>query len=85
MESILSFQTLLNILSKAGEEVVSDDNKIIVFLTFISATAVLAYATVANHPQLETLFISYCLIFSGLKVSKGIVDTIQKRKDKPNE
>lgn len=62
----------------------SDDNKVIVFLTFLAATGVLIYAAVANHPQLETLFISYCLIFSGLKVSKGIVDTIQQsKKEKP--
>lgn len=68
---------------KDGQSTVSD-NKLIVFLTFIVASVVLMYSAYTGNEHLDTLFITYCIAFPSLKVTKGYVDTMQKKKGDPD-
>lgn len=56
-----------------------DDTKIISIGAFLVATAVLIATALKDSSQLEGLYWIYCLAFAGLKVSKGVVTTMQKR------
>lgn len=56
-----------------------DDTKVISLGAFIVATIVLIVIAWRDASQLGEIYWIYCLAFAGLKVSKGIVTTFQKR------
>lgn len=56
-----------------------DDTKLISLGAFIVATIVLLVIAVRDPSALGEIYWIYCLAFAGLKVSKGIVTTFQKR------
>ena len=58
-----------------------DLNKATLFLTTIAGILLTAYAVIVQASFAETLFIAMIGAGAGTTVSKGIVDTIQMRKD----
>lgn len=61
-----------------------DDTKLISLGAFIVATIVLIVVAIRDAGQLSEIYWIYCLAFAGLKVSKGIVSTMQKRDELTN-
>lgn len=58
-----------------------DLNKTTLFLTTVAGILLTAYAVIVEASFAETLFIAMIGAGAGTTVSKGIVDTIQMRKD----
>ncbi|GAA5097315.1 hypothetical protein [Wohlfahrtiimonas larvae] len=56
-----------------------DDTKLISLGAFIVATIVLIIVALRDPTALSEIYWIYCLAFAGLKISKGIVTTLQKR------
>lgn len=61
-----------------------DDTKVISIGAFIVATIVLLVIAWRDASQLGEIYWIYCLAFAGLKISKGIVTTFQKRDELAN-
>lgn len=61
-----------------------DDTKLISLGAFIVATIVLLVIAWRDPTALGEIYWIYCLAFAGLKVSKGIVSTMQKRDELTN-
>lgn len=58
-----------------------DLNKTTLFLTTVAGILLTAYAVIVEASFAETLFIAMIGAGAGTTVSKGIVDTIQMKKD----
>lgn len=58
-----------------------DLNKTTLFLTTVAGILLTAYAVIVEASFAETLFIAMIGAGAGTTVSKGIVDTIQMRKE----
>ncbi len=56
-----------------------DDTKLISLGAFVMATIVLIIVALRDPTALSEIYWIYCLAFAGLKISKGIVTTFQKR------
>lgn len=67
--------------SSDGKELRLDLNKTTLFLTSVSGILLTAYAVIVQASFAEVMFITMMGIGAGTTVSKGVVDTIQKRKD----
>ncbi|OYQ85406.1 hypothetical protein [Wohlfahrtiimonas chitiniclastica] len=61
-----------------------DDTKVMSLGAFVVATIVLLVIAVRDPSALGEIYWIYCLAFAGLKVSKGIVSTMQKRDELSN-
>ncbi|GAA5097427.1 hypothetical protein [Wohlfahrtiimonas larvae] len=61
-----------------------DDTKLISLGAFVVATIVLLVIAFRDPTALGEIYWIYCLAFAGLKVSKGIVSTMQKRDELTN-
>lgn len=62
-----------------------DDTKVISLGAFIVATIVLIVIALRDANALADIYWIYCLAFAGLKISKGIVTTFQKRDELINQ
>lgn len=59
-----------------------DLNKTTLFLTTVAGILLTAYAVIVEASFAETLFIAMIGAGAGTTVSKGIVDTVQKKGDR---
>lgn len=67
--------------SRDGKELRLDLNKTTLFLTSVAGILLTAYAVIVQASFAEVMFITMMGIGAGTTVSKGVVDTIQKRQD----
>ena len=58
-----------------------DLNKTTLFLTSVAGILLTAYAVIVQASFAEVMFITMMSIGAGTTVTKGVVDTMQKRKD----
>lgn len=59
-----------------------DLNKVSLFMTTIASIVLASYAVVTNSSIAEPLFITMVGAGVGTTVTKGVVDTVQKRKER---
>ncbi|MFD2722468.1 hypothetical protein [Ignatzschineria indica] len=58
-----------------------DLNKTILFMTFVAGILLTTYAVIVQANFAEVFFITMISAGAGTTISKGVVDTMQKRKD----
>lgn len=64
--------------SKSGE---LDLNKVSLFMTILTGISLTSYAVITNASFAEVFFGILMATGAGTTVTKGVVDTMQKRKD----
>ena len=67
--------------SRDGKELHLDLNKTTLFLTSVAGILLTAYAVIVQASFAEVFFVTMIGAGAGTTISKGIVDTVQKRKD----
>lgn len=65
----------------SDEEFRLDLNKTILFMTSVAGILLTTYAVIVQANFAEVFFITMISAGAGTTISKGVVDTMQKRKD----